>query len=89
MARLMRDLGLELGVPVGAVMEGGYALEPLARGVALTMDVLRGGDGPYEDVGPGIEALIGAPTGGPVCGAPEALALEARARLRQYWPSLA
>jgi acetoin utilization deacetylase AcuC-like enzyme len=88
MARLMRDLGLELGAPVGALMEGGYALEPLARGVAVTMDVLGGGEGPYEGVGASVEALIGAPGDGPACGAPEALALEARARLRPYWPSL-
>ena len=30
----------ELDAPVGAVLEGGYALEPLARGVAETMRVL-------------------------------------------------
>jgi acetoin utilization deacetylase AcuC-like enzyme len=86
MARLIRDLGLELGVPVGAVLEGGYALGPLARGVAVTRDVLRGGDG---GVAAGVEALLGSEEGGPACGAPEALALEARARLREFWPGLA
>jgi acetoin utilization deacetylase AcuC-like enzyme len=86
MAILLRDLARELEVPIGAVMEGGYALGPLARGVALTMDVLRGGDGLYG-VRASVEALLAAP-GGPACGAPEALVLEARARLRQFWSAL-
>jgi acetoin utilization deacetylase AcuC-like enzyme len=87
MARLLRDLASELKVPIGAVMEGGYALEPLARGVALTMDVLRGGGGDLYGVGPAVDALL-APAAGPACGASEALALEARARLREFWPVL-
>jgi acetoin utilization deacetylase AcuC-like enzyme len=86
MAWLVRGLAQELGVPVGAVMEGGYNVDVLARCVALTMDVLAGGD-------PAAQALElagagGDGAGGPACGVPDALALEARARLRQYWPVL-
>ena len=40
MAALLRDAGGELGVPVGAVLEGGYALDALGRGVAVTMQQL-------------------------------------------------
>jgi acetoin utilization deacetylase AcuC-like enzyme len=40
MARAMRGVGSELRVPVGAVLEGGYALGALARGVATTMEAL-------------------------------------------------
>ena len=35
-------MAAELGVPVGAVLEGGYALDALARSVAATMAVLGG-----------------------------------------------
>ncbi len=90
MSRLLRDLAGELAVPVGAVLEGGYALGPLADGVAVTMDVLRGGDGGVggEGIATDVDVLLGARPEGPACGAPEALALEARARLREFWPSL-
>jgi acetoin utilization deacetylase AcuC-like enzyme len=44
MARSLRALAAELGVPVGAVLEGGYALDALARSVAVTMGVLAGVD---------------------------------------------
>jgi acetoin utilization deacetylase AcuC-like enzyme len=44
MARSLRALAVELGVPVGAVLEGGYALDALARSVAVTMGVLAGVD---------------------------------------------
>jgi acetoin utilization deacetylase AcuC-like enzyme len=87
MATLLRDLASELRVPIGAVMEGGYALQPLARGVAVTMDVLRGGSTDLYGVRSAVDALL-SPAGGPACGAPEALALEARARLREFWPVL-
>jgi acetoin utilization deacetylase AcuC-like enzyme len=40
MAALLRDAGGELDVPVGAVLEGGYALDALGRGVAVTMQEL-------------------------------------------------
>jgi acetoin utilization deacetylase AcuC-like enzyme len=42
MARSLRGVAVELGVPVGAVLEGGYALDALARSVAVTMEVLGG-----------------------------------------------
>jgi acetoin utilization deacetylase AcuC-like enzyme len=43
MARSLRELGGEIGAPVGAVLEGGYALDALARSVAVTMEELAGG----------------------------------------------
>ena len=42
MARSLRAVAVQLGVPVGAVLEGGYALDALARSVAATMEVLGG-----------------------------------------------
>jgi acetoin utilization deacetylase AcuC-like enzyme len=52
MTALMRDLGAELEVPVGCVLEGGYDVDALARCVALTMQTLAepaGGGGPAAD----------------------------------------
>src|SRR5581483_9691018 len=40
MAAATTTVAAELDAPVGCVLEGGYALEPLARGVAGTMQVL-------------------------------------------------
>ncbi len=40
MARQVRALGRRVGAPVGAVLEGGYALEALATSVAQTMEAL-------------------------------------------------
>jgi acetoin utilization deacetylase AcuC-like enzyme len=40
MASALRSVGQDLGVPVGAVLEGGYALGALGRGVAATMAAL-------------------------------------------------
>ncbi len=48
MARSLRDVCAELGVPVGAVLEGGYALDALARTVAGTMEALGGGVGAID-----------------------------------------
>jgi len=42
MARSLRDAAAGIGAPVGAVLEGGYALDALARSVAATMAVLGG-----------------------------------------------
>ncbi|HXD65038.1 MAG TPA: histone deacetylase [Solirubrobacteraceae bacterium] len=42
MARSLRGAAVELGAPVGAVLEGGYALDALARSVAVTMEALGG-----------------------------------------------
>ncbi len=73
MAASMRRLGQELDAPVGAVLEGGYALGPLARSVAATLEAL----------GPAAPA----PPDGAVALTP--LAREALARLEPWWPALA
>jgi len=52
LARHVRALGDELGIPVGAVLEGGYAVEALAESVAATMTALAEGGEPRR-VGPG------------------------------------
>ena len=51
LAACIRDLAAELAVPVGVVLEGGYALGALARSVAATIEAL-GGDAPAPDVEP-------------------------------------
>ena len=51
MAAQVRDLGRELGAPVGVVLEGGYALGALARSTAATIEAL-GGDAPPLEVEP-------------------------------------
>ena len=43
MTRSLCSVAGSLEVPVGAVLEGGYALSALARSVAATMEVLGGG----------------------------------------------
>jgi acetoin utilization deacetylase AcuC-like enzyme len=43
MTALMRQLALELEVPLGCVLEGGYAVHALARSVAVTMRSLLPG----------------------------------------------
>jgi acetoin utilization deacetylase AcuC-like enzyme len=73
MARAMRDVCVELGVPFGAVLEGGYALQALARSVAATMEALSGASG----------------KAGPVARSPTAEARAARERLAGRWPALA
>jgi acetoin utilization deacetylase AcuC-like enzyme len=40
MTRSLRRIAAELEVPVGAVLEGGYALDALARSVAATLEAL-------------------------------------------------
>jgi acetoin utilization deacetylase AcuC-like enzyme len=42
MSTAMRRLGEELEAPVGAVLEGGYELDALARSVAVTLEALSG-----------------------------------------------
>ena len=75
LAASMRRLGAELGVPVGALLEGGYALGPLSRSVAATLEVLgSSGDGRAARESDSV----------PV--AP--LAREALERLAQWWPGL-
>jgi acetoin utilization deacetylase AcuC-like enzyme len=72
MARSLQGVGEELGVPVGAVLEGGYALDALARGVAVTMAALAGGG----------DAAAG--DGVPMSG----VAAATRERLAEFWPAL-
>jgi acetoin utilization deacetylase AcuC-like enzyme len=53
MALWMRSLGDSLGVPVGAVLEGGYDLAALASSCAATLEALRDGGEPVSvDVHP-------------------------------------
>jgi acetoin utilization deacetylase AcuC-like enzyme len=73
MAASIRRLGQELTAPVGAVLEGGYALGPLARSVAATLEALGPGMGGTEDGAVGVAPL----------------AREALARLQRWWPALA
>ena len=57
MARHMRALADELGVPVGAVLEGGYDLGALAASVAATMEALsEGGEPRSMEPGPLVKA---------------------------------
>jgi acetoin utilization deacetylase AcuC-like enzyme len=79
MARSMRSLCDELGAPVGAVLEGGYALEALGRSVVATLEALAGG---ADGGSPSALAL-----GDAVPVAP--LAREALERLARWWPALA
>jgi acetoin utilization deacetylase AcuC-like enzyme len=51
MARHLRALGEAVGAPVGVVLEGGYALGPLAESVAATLEALAG-DQPPDLVAP-------------------------------------
>ncbi len=72
---IMRSLCAdELQVPLGAVLEGGYALGALARGVAITLEGLTGAGGaaltPFDDVPVATESRA---------------ALE---RLAEWWPQL-
>ena len=73
MARSLGRVAGELDVPVGAVLEGGYALDALARGVAVTMGVLAGAGEASTEAG----AL-------PVADE----ASRARGRLAEFWPAL-
>jgi acetoin utilization deacetylase AcuC-like enzyme len=51
MARYIRGLGERIGAPVGAVLEGGYALGALGASVCATMEALAG-DEPAGSVAP-------------------------------------
>jgi acetoin utilization deacetylase AcuC-like enzyme len=74
MARSLREVCGSLGVPVGAVLEGGYALGALARSVAITMEVLAGGGGGPNGVVP-VEV--------------SSLSERALGRLAEFWPGVA
>jgi acetoin utilization deacetylase AcuC-like enzyme len=79
MAGAMRDVCAELEVPVGAVLEGGYALGALARSVAATMEALAGA--PVAGAGGPSASHRGPPLA--------AEARLARRRLSDRWPTLA
>jgi acetoin utilization deacetylase AcuC-like enzyme len=74
MTRSLRAVGEELEVPVGCVLEGGYALGALARSVAATLAALN-------------EPVAGAPARGADGVVP--LARDAVERLARWWPALA
>jgi acetoin utilization deacetylase AcuC-like enzyme len=73
MAGSVRRLADALDVPVGIVLEGGYELEALARGVVATLEVAGAPQAPAAD-----PALPVHP-----------LAQDAIARLAERWPSVA
>jgi acetoin utilization deacetylase AcuC-like enzyme len=73
MAAVARRAGDEVGAPVGCVLEGGYALAPLARSVAATMEALAA-DRPAES----------SPEPGPAAGLVDGV----RERLAGFWPAL-
>jgi acetoin utilization deacetylase AcuC-like enzyme len=52
MARWVVALAGELGVPFGAVLEGGYDLQALAGSVAATLEVFGAGDGDVASAEP-------------------------------------
>jgi acetoin utilization deacetylase AcuC-like enzyme len=86
LAAAVRDLGAELGAPVGAVLEGGYALHALARSVAVTMEALAT---PATGKGAGSvpvtrEAAVARAGSEPVTRE----AAVARERLAEFWPGL-
>ena len=75
MTRSIRGVSDSLGIPVGCVLEGGYALDALARSVAATLAALRE---PARPRAPGSAGDGGSP-----------LVAQARERLAQWWPALA
>jgi acetoin utilization deacetylase AcuC-like enzyme len=74
MTALLRDLGAELQVPVGGLLEGGYDVDALARCVALTMQTLaaRPGGGAVDTQRFPVHPL----------------AIDALDRLQPFWPEL-
>ncbi len=75
MARSVLALSTAVGAPLGLVLEGGYALRPLARSVAATLEALVAPPPAADAEGPR---------------APNApVVLAARTRLGRWWPSLA
>jgi acetoin utilization deacetylase AcuC-like enzyme len=77
MAASMRDVCAELEIPFGGVLEGGYAVQALARSLASTLEAFRGEP-----------AAVAAPEASvSVAAVPEAQA--ARERVAAHWPALA
>jgi acetoin utilization deacetylase AcuC-like enzyme len=91
MTRIIRRVCATLEIPVGCVLEGGYALEALARSVAATMEALvapvvavaaGSGSGPGSGSGSGSGSGVDEVRVSP-------LASQALGRLREWWPALA
>jgi acetoin utilization deacetylase AcuC-like enzyme len=74
MTRSIRGVSETLGVPVGCVLEGGYALGALARSVAATLAALNG---PLSTDGSVTRAEV------------PPVARQACERLAEWWPALA
>jgi len=73
MTRSIRGVSDSLEIPVGCVLEGGYALDALARSVAATLEALREpAPAPATLAGDGVPPFVG----------------QARERLAQWWPAL-
>jgi acetoin utilization deacetylase AcuC-like enzyme len=74
MTRSIRGVSDSLGIAVGCVLEGGYALDALARSVAATLEALREPvPASATPAGDGVSPVVG----------------QARERLAQWWPALA
>ncbi len=74
MTASMRAVGAEVEAPLGAALEGGYALAALARSVVATMEVLA------PPTPPAPAALEAAPL--------EPVAHKAAERVAEFWPGL-
>jgi acetoin utilization deacetylase AcuC-like enzyme len=72
MTRSLRGAATQVGAPLGAVLEGGYALGALARSVAATLEALRQPESPAAAADRGLTPA----------------ALAARERLARWWPGL-
>jgi acetoin utilization deacetylase AcuC-like enzyme len=75
MTRSVRRIGEEIEAPVGCVLEGGYALEALARSVAATLAALQ-------------EPVVPAAVSGQSDGAAPRVVNAALERLSEWWPAL-
>jgi acetoin utilization deacetylase AcuC-like enzyme len=73
MARALRDAAAGVGAPLGVVLEGGYDLGALTRGLTATLDAVRGAPGAATDT-----------PATPL----HPLAAQARERLARHWPAL-
>ncbi|MGA2009084.1 MAG: histone deacetylase [Solirubrobacteraceae bacterium] len=76
MAASLRALCTELGIPFGAVLEGGYALTALGRSVAATLEALGGPAPPPVSSQSGELAVADD-------------SRRALARLQEFWPGIA
>jgi len=80
MTRSLRRVGETLEVPVGCVLEGGYALGALARSVAATLEALA--ESPATAPGSGSSSASGSRAD------PAPVVRDARERLAEWWPAL-